>query len=559
MVISTDVVLDRDTRVDGVIITPTGNLIFDPAKNVTLESTANVVVRGRLTMRPGDHPVVHRLGFVGVDEERFVGGGMDVLDTDVGLWVMDDGVLDVAGSAKRAWVVAAGAIPAGTATILLQQVPRGWRKGDEVVLTPTRSPTSEEHYAAYDSATIAAIDGRTVTPSQPTAFDHPAVDVGRGVVRTAEILNLTRNVRIEGAPEGRTHVLIHSSRLQRIRYVAIRHVGPRQQRGGQGESVGVLGRYGLHFHHCMDRSRGSVARGVVVRDAGYHAFVPHMSNGVTFRECIAHATQDDAFWWDIGDPTDDSLWKHCVASQTLVGDSKYNTAGFVLGTGSGSACVGSVAVGCQGLVSSSGFTWPSRGGTGVWRFEDCVAHNNKANGIFVWQVDDPVHLIDRFVGYHHGGSGIRHGSYGNRYYYRDGIIYGCGDNGISVEAVSKEPDGQGNVLTFEGMLVDQAGLSSYCLEVHQHVIPPKGVGRFVRCELRGATKACIGYTNDGKAPDAYAAIDCVYDGNEFWLEDTIPATSFLRVRDQVHGSITLRRKDQPGHDVQEWNASVSAG
>jgi hypothetical protein len=66
-----------------------------------LESAGNVIIRGRLVMQPASPEVEHRLIFAGAREASFAGGGMEVLGSDVGLWVMDGGVLDVAGTPPR--------------------------------------------------------------------------------------------------------------------------------------------------------------------------------------------------------------------------------------------------------------------------------------------------------------------------------------------------------------------------------------------------------------------------------------------------------------------------
>ena len=70
-------------------------------------------------------------------------------------------------------------------------------------------------------------------------------------------------------------------------------MGPRQ---GDEE---VLGRYAIHFHPNYDGSRGRPVDGVVAYDSTGHAFAAHLSNGVTFRDCVAHDMVDDAFWWDL--------------------------------------------------------------------------------------------------------------------------------------------------------------------------------------------------------------------------------------------------------------------
>src|SRR5665811_2150173 len=153
-------------------------------------------------------------------------------------------------------------------------------------------------------------------------------------------MNLTRNVRISGTASGRTHVLIHSAVPQAISHVEVRHVGPQEVTDDGHE--GVMGRYGLHFHHCGNGSRGSSVSGVVVAQAGNHAFVPHESHGITFTECVSHDTSDDAFWWDKPDGSHEISWIGCVASLVRTDPyyRGYRLAGFVLGVGDGSAVRG---------------------------------------------------------------------------------------------------------------------------------------------------------------------------------------------------------------------------
>jgi hypothetical protein len=86
----------------------------------------------------------------------------------------------------------------------------------------------------------------------------------RADVPAAEVLNLTRNVRIEGTPGGRSHVFIRNDvpTIHTIRDVALRYLGPRK-----GKKK-VLGRYALHFHMCGASTKGSAVEATVVRDAG---------------------------------------------------------------------------------------------------------------------------------------------------------------------------------------------------------------------------------------------------------------------------------------------------
>ncbi|HYN17842.1 MAG TPA: G8 domain-containing protein, partial [Actinomycetes bacterium] len=299
-VVTRRVVLDTDARVAGVTVEPGGELIFQPSASRKLQSTGNVVVKGRLVMRPASASVEHLLVFQGVDEARMVGGGMDVVKADVGLWVMGAGTLDLAGTARRAWTRLTGAVAAGTTRLSLKDAPTGWRPGDELLVAPTLAPDQPDNWKAYSAAKLRSVSGRSVTLDRPTSFAPPAVDIvtdaGSGRVQTAEVLNLSRNVRIEGTPGHRSHVFIRSSRPQKVKDVAIRHMGPRKPAEEFTELV--LGRYGLHLHMCGDGSRGSEVEGVVIRDTGSHTFVPHLSNGIAFRDCISHNTFEDAFWWD---------------------------------------------------------------------------------------------------------------------------------------------------------------------------------------------------------------------------------------------------------------------
>jgi hypothetical protein len=421
------VVLDRNVRVAGVVIRPRGRLIFHPRRSVSLTTTGNLVVEGRLVMRPRKPSRTHRITFDRVDEARFKGGGKTVLGSDVGLWVMDHGRLTIGGVPKRAWTRADGPVDAGSTSITLQDDPVGWQPGDLVLIAPTASPSSGNHMS-FDSAAITAVSGRTVMLSAATTRDHPAVDTGTGQVLTAEVLNLTRNVVIEGTEGGRSHVFVHSHRAQSIRNVEMRHLGPQQ--GNEG----VLGRYPLHFHHCDDGSRGSTVEGVVIRESGAHAFVPHSSHGISMRNCIAHRVVGAAYWWDPQEITNDVRWEHCAAMAILPESGDFHRlSAFVLGEGEGLSAQRCVAVGVMGGKNSSGFLWPEKGGD-VWGFQDNVAHNC-VNGAFVWQNGPKSHPIQAFVAYRNESYGFHQGAYQSSYLYRHLTFYENGSGGMNLQAV----------------------------------------------------------------------------------------------------------------------------
>jgi hypothetical protein len=584
VVVSRPVLLDVDAEVARVEIVDGASLTFDPAASRSLRVHGNVVVAGQLQMRPSSGAVTHRLAILDANESGYQGGTHAVQESDPGVWVMDGGLLDVAGSPKRAWTRAAQTVPAGARSILLTEAPTGWRAGDTVVITPTLPPDAG-HHEAYDEATIAGVSGRTVTLSRPTRFAHPAVSVGNGVALGAEVLNLTRNVEIEGTPNGRAHVVfLHARSAQSIRHAAIRHVGPRNG------SSGVVGRYGLHFHMLAEAARGTLVEGVVVRDAGNHAFVTHASHGVTLRNCISHHTMDEAYWWDPGDGSEshDTLYEGCVAShvRTEPDDRGFRLSGFWLGHGHGNTVRDCVAIGVSGARNSSGYVWPERaslsmeerqgdkrqynaGGqgaqksegerdreSGIWTFENCVAHNNALDGIFVWQNSAGSHVVDGFVGYHNGKAGIEHGAYHNRYQYRNATLYGNGEAAVILHAVAGPPPPR---QAFIGLRCDGAERSDYLVVTGEnHPLPASVPTDFRGCSFRGARKAAFGLLSDGSEnPDWLDVVDCSFEGNEFWLSSGIHPESAVRVQDAAHGSLELRRADQAGSTKPQWNARVT--
>jgi hypothetical protein len=366
-------------------------------------------------------------------------------------------------------------------------------------------------------------------------------------------LNLTRNVSVGGERGGRAHVFVHSSRPQTIRNAMLRHVGPRK--GNDKYTEPVVGRYGLHFHHCMGGSRGSEVHNVVVRDCGNHSFVPHMSHGVKFTGCIAYNVFDSAFWWDHGETTHGTLYQRCVAARVkgLPNNKAYRLTGFFLAKGDGNRALDCVASGVWGASEASGFQWPGAKSEGIWDFTDCVAHNNKENGIFVWQNSSRRHVIERFAGYHNGRAGIRHGSYINGYVYVDSILYGNLVCAIDLTALSSGK----RQLHFLRMVCDCAGFSDHAVISGHHVLQGAPV-LFEDIDFRNYDHSAFGFTpNKSKRPEEIDVVDCSFDGNELWLYGNAHKDSLIRFR-SGGVSLAVRPLDatQAGVVRPEWNAKV---
>ena len=525
------VMLDTNARVAGVRIAPGSVLIFQPGASRTLRTTGNVIVHGKLVMKPAEPSIVHRIVFVGVDEERFVGGGHEVLDTDVGLWVMHHARVDLSGVPKRAWARAVGGLTGGATTVDLDGSPDGWQPGDELAIAPTTRPGEADH-RDFHIARVASISGDTVTLDRPLANDHPVATSSTGRTFAPEVLNLTRNVRIEGTRKGRAHVFIHAHLPQRIRYASVRYAGPRRQRGSFSKSV--LGRYGIHFHHSYDGSRGSVVEGTVVRDCGNHCFVPHTSHGVRFSDCIAFDALESPYWWDEGDITHDTVWEDCVAARVEADDQTvaHDLTGFFLGRGTGNSARRCTAVGVGGRLTSSGFQWPPEPANGVWAFEDCIAHNNAADGIFVWQRIADVNEIVRFTGYHNAKAGIEHGSFKNSFSYSDSLLLDNAEAQVILHANSAAAEG--NSLAFSSVTMEGGQVG---VDIVEHTIGTPDPVRFLDCSFSGGTQAPVRLAEQGgEAAGKQDFLRCTVgpggrdlEPDDFLIQFMAPATE-LRVQ-----------------------------
>lgn len=355
-------------------------LEFDPNVSTTVEISGDLMVEGTLRMKPASGSIQHVL--------RFTNGGE--------LHVMT-GQLDIVGTPKTAWNRSGN--------------DSTWGASDALVVTPV---------AAGDYTVKPFTKGSAV----------PKFTSSSGTF-SAEVLNLTRNVRIEGTPSvPMKRIMIMSPKPQTIRYAAVRYAGITSE----------LAMYPIHMHFMGEGARGSLLEGVVVQDGYHHAYAIHASHGVTVRNCIAYSIIGDAFWWDLPpsqddgvNNTNDGVWENCVVADVREGASTEpaEVSGFLLGAGSGNVIKGCVAAAVSGSANASGFHWPSQANSqpNVWVFQDSIAHNNPVHGIFVWQnTGTQGHFIDRFVGYNNGRAGTNHGAYSQSgYHYRDTLFVGSGD------------------------------------------------------------------------------------------------------------------------------------
>lgn len=197
----------------------------------------------------------------------------------------------------------------------------------------------------------------------------------------------------------------------------------------------TLGDYPMHWHLNGDSTRGTIVEGVVVINGKNHAYVPHGSNGITFKDVVAKNIRKEAFWWDppgtndcsdrdkfcTADNSNDITYDHVLVDGVTIphGQGGHHTvSGFHLGAGSGNVVRNSAAINIDGGKNCSGFHWPSsanqNAGGNVWAFSNNYSKSADCHGIFVWQNDSNRHVVIGF-----NGSGIDHGAYGNKYEYRN--------------------------------------------------------------------------------------------------------------------------------------------
>lgn len=451
-----DVTVDTNPTVSGIVINEGASLTLSQALNVTLQSSKNIAVYGRLTSTPTS-AATHTIRFINVDESKFVGGGETILDSDVGLWVLNNGSIVLKGKDKQAWTNATGSIASGSTKLTVNSAD-GWEIGDRIFITPTERGSSN-----FDEANIIGVDGNTIALSTSTSSHAKQNNMW-----TAEVGNLTRNVRIEGTPTGSSHVFIKSTKPSVVQFVQFKYLGPRKNVAGDTAKELVVGRYALHFHHCDDATRGMEVEGCVATLCNNHAFVPHGSHGMMWCDNIAYNVTETPYWYDMGHSTHDLIYEENLtalvkfvsrAIQPEDGTPAFAAAGMILGMGDGNQCINNVVCGVSGLerVDFGGaYNWEANN-EGIWFFKNNLAHHC-TDGIRTWQNTSRIHIIENYSSYH-CTNGIFHGAYANVYKYIGGTHYGSpitvhagSDNSARVRFENLTLIGAGNTsgLTIEG-------------------------------------------------------------------------------------------------------------
>lgn len=323
--------------------------------------TGDLIVEGTLTS---------------VDTFTLEGNGYQIL-------VQNGGRLDLAGKPKTAWVSWGDPVS-------------GWEVGDSLVVATTSIGTGTEHQDPKTS-TWQGDWPSTVKPSS-------AVTLVDGSVAEPEVANISKTAQINNV----SRVMFHMSPgVSSIRDVAVTNAGI-------SDAVDF---YPLHWHLNGDATRGTTVTDVVVVDSANRAFVPHSSHGITFAGCAAVRGVDTQFWWNEQDATHDTTYDRCLVlgQQNINRGAGTRYHAFRLGQGNGNRALGCVATGMYGGQWSGAFLWPEAD-SADWIFEDCVSHNNRANGLIHYS--GPGDIV-RFAAYRNLFNGLEQLTYVNSCEIRD--------------------------------------------------------------------------------------------------------------------------------------------
>lgn len=432
--------------------------------NGNVNLTGDLIVEGFLT---------------GIDTFTLEGNGFQIL-------AQDGGQINLQGVEKSAW-------------IRWGDTPTGWQTGDRVAVAPTAPNVFVPSEVLWGAA---------------RPVNSPDVTLPDGSIARPEVANLTQTITLKNLRRIHFH---DDAGVQTLKWLRILNSG----------ITGVLSEYPLHFHHCGESVRGSLVEGVVVEGGKNHAFVPHDSHGVTFRGCVAFNTTGDAYWWDppiaippqpiknhTANNSNDTLYDRCLGLWVKGTDNRLTA--MTLGAGAGNAVKNSAMSCVQGGADAAGFNWPESANGNIggnrWVYENNVSHNNKSDGVFVWQNDASPHFVDGLVSYRNGQCQIEHGAYENHYHYKDLVLMGGTVASLKLHAHGR--------LIFENISADgQLRVTTHNASANQFAI------------VRNATFTSVIYvetTNNGFRPSKIRYEDCGLAPADFDLSGIV-ATSLIEI------------------------------
>ena len=291
-------------------------------------------------------------------------------------------------------------------------------------------------------------------------------------------------------------------------------------------------------------------------DSTGHGYASHLSNGVTFRDCLAHDMVDDAFWWDLSldgagrdlVPSNDIVYERCVAH-------------FVKSGANSRVQPHRVHDGRRRWQHRQGLHRDRhRGRCGVVgrvQLAVALARRQRVDVRGQRRAQQPPQR-DLLLA-------ERQAANAGRRFHRLPLRSGHLRRGLrqprevhrlhDLRLRERRPDHLGaageaggdsaETIAYTDMYIDQAGLTDYAVEITKHLSRGGRVTEISGSTFKGGRLAQIGLPSGGDHPQLYDFEDCTFDGNAFLLADDVALETELRVM-EPGGTFVVRRADQSG-------------
>lgn len=437
--------LDKDLSLTELLEVE-GVLVLDPKSNVTITTTRNIVVTCNLISQP-DPSVIHTIRFTGIDENKFVGGGEKVLDSDVGMWVMGAGQLNLLGGTQFDWK------KLGTDYSAMETLAAGI--SSNMRIEGTAAGQSHLFIKSSRPQSIHFVQFRYMGPRKDA-----------------------NNDKVKELVTGRYACHFHHS-----------------EDGSRGSIIeGCIARDCNNHVFVPHGSHGITMRGNIVYnvteepfwyDLGHRTHDLIWENNLVVKVGFVPRAQD----------------------QDSDGAPTFGAGGFVLGSGDGNICRGNVVIGTSGDPRSAGaYIWPelrddadnTKQLEDSWVFENNTAINCPSCED-VWQNNNRHHINRNTVAINCQVP-VFHGAYQNDYcrvggYYKGGYV--------DIRAASSTT----NRIRFEGVTFDADG-GDYCVIINEG--PLNGVAPilFRNCVFKNYKVAALLDQNPGAGLKSVDLIDC---------------------------------------------------
>lgn len=461
--------LNEDIMLDEVLEIE-GSLTLDPSSNVMITTSKNIIVTGKLISKP-NQDVVHTIRFVGIDESKFVGGGEQVISSDIGLWITNNGQLDLRGSA-----------------------PFDWRHGIDIEKD-------------YDDLTqfAGAIGSNMNIQGTITGKSHVFIKstqpqfIGNVQFRW---MGPRKDISGDGIKE-----------LVTGRYACHFH---HSENGSRGSIIEYCIARDCNNHVFVPHG----SHGITMRNNIVHNVIE-----APFWYDFGHKTND--LVWENNLVVRVSYVPRSQ-DQDSGGAPTFGAGGFVLGFGDGNKCNNNVVINTSGDPRAAGaYIWPelrddndnTKQLESSWEFENNTAINCPS-GEQVWQNNNFHHIIrnSTIIGCK---VPIFHGAYQNDYCRIGGLIKG---GYVDIRAASATT----NRIRFEGVTFDADG-GDYCVVISEGPLNGKAPILFRNCKFINYKNAAILNQNPGPGLKTVDVIDCGLQPYEY-LVPASKSGEFIRIQ-----------------------------